>query len=364
MTSSNSKSAQRSLKPQSRNSNSHGKRPSPRNGLKTQRDRQPTVHPKKARAGLHPRNRHQGQYDFEAIASSCPEIQGILRPTPAGNLSIDFTDASAVRLLNQALLKHWYNIEGWTIPEGYLCPPIPGRADYIHQLADLLTESNQGKPPKATAIRVLDIGCGANCIYPLIGVSEYGWQFLASDIDRAALEAAKATLRANPTLAKRIQLHHQTDHRQYFNSLLPTSDTYADLTLCNPPFHDSPEQMERGNQRKWKNLKRWDNQAPYDKHLNFGGQSNELWCEGGELRFIKDMIRESRHFGHQIYWFTSLVSRQSSISPLERTLKDVGATQQRIVDMAQGQKSSRFIAWSFLTEEQQKLWQQLRWTKR
>jgi 23S rRNA (adenine1618-N6)-methyltransferase len=362
---SNSKPAERPQKPKSRHSTSHSKRSKPHaDPERTQRNRQPTTQSSTSEASLHPRNRHQGRYDFEAISESFPDIRSILRVTPAGNLSIDFTDAGAVRLLNQALLKHWYDIDDWTIPDDYLCPPIPGRADYIHHLADLLTESNLGKPPKATSILALDIGCGANCIYPLIGASEYGWQFLASDIDVPALNAAKSTLAANPSLKKRIQLHHQNDHRQYFNGLLPTPATYADLTLCNPPFHDSPEQMERGNQRKWKNLKRWDDKAAYGKHLNFGGRSNELWCEGGELRFIKDMIRESRQYSRQIYWFTSLVSRQSSIPPLERTLRDAGVTQQRIINMAQGQKNSRFIAWSFLTDEQQKLWQQLRWAKR
>jgi 23S rRNA (adenine1618-N6)-methyltransferase len=41
-------------------------------------------------------------------------------------------------------------------------------------------------------VRVLDIGVGANCVYPLIGHAEYGWRFLGVDIDEAALANAQA----------------------------------------------------------------------------------------------------------------------------------------------------------------------------
>ena len=41
-------------------------------------------------------------------------------------------------MLNRAILMHHYGVKSWDIPAGYLCPPIPGRADYIHSVADLL----------------------------------------------------------------------------------------------------------------------------------------------------------------------------------------------------------------------------------
>jgi 23S rRNA (adenine1618-N6)-methyltransferase len=46
-------------------------------------------------------------------------------------------------------------------------PPIPGRADYIHYIADLLATTNSGIP-KETEYKDWDIGVGANCIYPII----------------------------------------------------------------------------------------------------------------------------------------------------------------------------------------------------
>ncbi len=83
--------------------------------------------------------------------------------------------------------------------------------------------------------------------------------------------------------------------------------------------------------------------------LNFGGQQQELWCEGGEVAFISQMIRESQAFARQVKWFTSLVSRGDNLPPLYRLLTEVGAVKVVKKEMAQGQKQSRFIAWSLWT---------------
>src|SRR5690606_24120764 len=133
---------------------------------------------------------------------------------PYGEPSIDFANPTAVQALNRALLKTHYGVEHWDIPKGYLCPPIPGRADYIHYLADLLADSNGGTIPRGPAVRVLDIGIGANAIYPLIGHAEYGWRFLGSDIDPVALASAKSIIESNRGLADAIELRRQksADH--------------------------------------------------------------------------------------------------------------------------------------------------------
>jgi len=47
-----------------------------------------------------------------------------------------------VKVLNTALLFKYYNIQSWNFPDDNLCPPISGRVDYIHHLADLLKTSN------------------------------------------------------------------------------------------------------------------------------------------------------------------------------------------------------------------------------
>lgn len=98
---------------------------------------------------LHPRNRHQGRYDFPSLIKAHPDLARFTITNPHGKPSIDFANPEAVRVFNRALLKAQYGIQHWDIPADYLCPPIPGRADYIHVAADLLATDNAGKFPRA-----------------------------------------------------------------------------------------------------------------------------------------------------------------------------------------------------------------------
>ncbi len=302
---------------------------------------------------LHPRNRHQGRYDFPALLQAHPALARFVIRNPYGKPSIDFADPAAVRTFNRALLAQLYGLHHWDIPEGYLCPPVPGRADYLHGLADVLATSNAGIIPRGEQVRVLDIGTGANCIYPLLGHIDYGWQFVGSDIDPQALAAAQRNLVANG-LDQAIELRLQSQRTQIFRGLLRADERFH-LTLCNPPFHASASEAHSGSRRKWRNLGKLDpsRQLPA---LNFGGQHNELWCPGGELAFIQQMIEESREHAAQVLWFSCLVSKAGNLPLLHARLRQVGARQIRQVDMAQGQKQSRFLAWSFLDNDQQAAW--------
>ncbi|MFP1920129.1 23S rRNA (adenine(1618)-N(6))-methyltransferase RlmF [Lonsdalea quercina] len=297
---------------------------------------------------LHPRNRHRGRYDFTALKLTHPALIPFVHVNDYGDESIDFADPDAVKMLNQALLHEFYQIEHWFLPEGFLCPPIPGRADYVHHLADLLAEDNQSQVPRDAS--VLDIGCGANCIYPLIGHREYDWRFTGSEINAQAMQAANATIAANPGLSRAIRLRRQKDNQAILNGIIHKNEIF-DATLCNPPFHASANEAKQGSRRKLHNLG-LDKRSP----LNFGGQEDELWCEGGEKAFITQMIRESAVFSRQCLWFTSLVSRKENLSDLYRVLDEVGAESVKTVDMAQGQKQSRFVAWSFFTPAARAKW--------
>lgn len=293
---------------------------------------------------LHPRNPHAGRYDFAALCKSCPDLQSHLRPNPMGDQTIDFGDAKSVLCLNQALLAHYYQVHEWQIPEGYLCPPIPGRADTIHYLADLLASRNPDKPSTREGINVLDVGTGANCIYPIIGSQSYGWNFVGTDIDAAAIQAARTIVASNPCLSKLVKIVHQKDRTSIFNGII--GKDHYDLTMCNPPFHASKEEARAGSQRKLKNLGKG-RKGGSPTQLNFGGQNAELWCPGGEVRFITRMIQESTRFAPQVTWFTSLVSKSESLPPLRKALAGTRVKHVVVINMSQGQKRSRLLAWSF-----------------
>jgi len=309
--------------------------------------------------GLHPRNRHRGLYDFPHLIRSCPELAPFVGPNAYGNTSIDFANPEAVKALNRALLKQFYGIAVWDIPPGYLCPPIPGRADYLHHLADLLALENGGRIPRGMAVRVLDIGVGANCIYPMLGHREYGWYFVGSDIDAAALAAAQRNLDSNPGLAEAIQLRLQRVPSQIFQGLLRDGECF-EVCLCNPPFHASPREAREGTQRKWRNLGK--DSGAGKSMLNFGGQGQELCCDGGEGAFIQRMVEESARFPTECLWFTTLVSKSANLPGIRKALKLAGVRDSRTLEMAQGQKKSRFVAWTFLDSSQREAWWRERWS--
>ena len=312
-------------------------------------------HPKE-KSRLHPRNKHRERYDFKALIAACPELGEFVKENVYGDESIDFFDPNAVKMLNKSLLKHHYAINDWDIPEHYLCPPIPGRADYIHLMADLLASVNDGVIPTGTKVKCLDVGVGANCVYPLIGTKEYGWYFVGTDIDTIALDAAKKIIVTN-ALEDQIELRHQEDPDDIINGAF-AEEEYFDLTMCNPPFHASLSEAKEGSMRKISNLKKGKAAEPI---LNFGGQYNELWCKGGESRFIRFMIIQSKYFADSCLWFSTVVSKQSHLRDIYEELEHAGAKDVKTIAMGQGNKTSRIVAWTFLSNKERKKWSIDRW---
>ena len=243
------------------------------------------------------------------------------------------------------------------IPIRYLCPPVPGRADYIHYIADLLSTDNFGAIPKGNQIICLDIGTGASCIYPIIGVIEYGWNFIASDISPKSNTSAQNIVNSNSSIKDKIKCKLQKKSKNFFHGIINKEDQ-IDVTICNPPFHASIEEAQKGTRRKIKNLTGKKTKTPT---LNFAGINNELVYDGGESQFIQNMITESKHFSKNCYWFSTLVSKQSNLKAIYSLLKKIGALQVKTIPMGTGNKSSRIVTWTFLTKEAQKEWRKSKW---
>ena len=305
-----------------------------------------------AKSGFHPRNRHRERYNFKQLIESCPELASFVKVNAYNDESIDFFDPEAVKMLNKALLKLFYDINYWDIPPNYLCPPIPGRADYIHHIADILGGSYHGNIPTGIQFRCLDIGVGANCVYPIIGIKEYNWSFVGADIDPVALESARKIIEMNPVLNGKVELRLQNHPKDIFHGIIQKGERF-DLTICNPPFHTSLESAQSGTLRKLNNLKQRKISNPI---LNFGGQHNELWCEGGEKQFVCNMIRQSKQFATSCLWFSTLISKDSNLKSVYEALRNAAAIDVKTIPMGHGNKISRIVVWTFLTQEQQKEW--------
>jgi len=311
---------------------------------------------------LHARNLHKQGYDFTALIKAYPALSSYVKANAYCNQSIDFANASAVKTLNAALLKYHYQIVKWDIPQGALCPPIPGRADYIHYIAELLENSDGGITSSTTStIKLLDIGTGANGIYPLLACQIYRWHCVGSDINPQSLDNVAAIIANNPKLGGSFALRKQNDSNLIFKGVIKKGEFYH-VTVCNPPFHASAADASKGSQRKVANLAR--NRADKaltvkssatapststNATLNFGGQAGELWCNGGERLFLKKMIKESQMFATQCRWFTSLVSKGENVQPSIKLIKNQGATQVKEIQMQQGNKITRIIAWTYFS---------------
>lgn len=311
-----------------------------------------------ANSGLHPRNKHRGRYDFGQLIQLCPDLKAYVFINQFNIETIDFTNVLAVKTLNQALLAQFYGITNWDIPKNYLCPPIPGRADYIHNIADVLASSNGGVIPTGKSVKVLDIGVGANCIYPLIGHKEYGWNFIGSDSDPFAIKIATQIVKSN-NLSSVIECRHQANSSNIFKGIIKPGEI-VDITMCNPPFHSSAAEAQDGSQKKWKNLGYRKTVRPV---LNFGGQSNELWYKGGEVGFITKMVEESTQLKESSLWFTTLVSKSDNLKAVSYALKKAGVFSTKTITMAQGNKISRIVAWTYLNDMQHIQWSLNRWKK-
>ena len=290
----------------------------------------------------HKNSKHNDSYDFTALCNAKPALSEFVVKNPKGIDTINFFDPEAVKALNKSLLIHHYGISYWDIPEGYLCPPVPGRADYLHHLNDLF----KGNPKTDKAnIRVLDIGVGANCIYPIIGVSQYGWNFVGSDVHKPSLDSAQKIIDDNKLLKDKVILRKQNDDTRIYDNVVDKNE-FFEACICNPPFHASKSNADQAALRKLKNLKANVGENE-DAVLNFQGRKNELYRAGGEETFINDMIFQSRDYKENFYWFTTLVSKESTLNKVERSLRRCKVMQVELLDLSHGNKSSRVLCWSY-----------------
>ena len=285
---------------------------------------------------FHSKNKHKTGYDLDGLCDIYSKLTPFVFVNKFETKTIDFANPNAVKALNTALLKKHYGINFWEFPEDNLCPAIPGRVDYIHHIADVLKSSKiEGN------ISVLDIGTGASCIYPLLGIAEYNWTFVGTDIDENSLKNAQNIIDKN-TLNKVISLRYQNDSSQVFKGILNAEDKFS-VSICNPPFFKSEREAIEATTRKLKGL----NREVDNVIRNFSGTKHELWYKGGEKAFIHNYLYESSIYKNQCDWFTTLVSKKDLVKGIRVSLKKLGATKTLVINMEQGNKQSRIVAWTF-----------------
>ncbi len=280
--------------------------------------------------GLHPKNIFKNGYNFDELIIKNRALKEFVAKNKFDTVTIDFSNPDAVKELNKALLFSFNKIKSWDFPDKNLCPPIPGRLDYIHYLSDLLSFKEN--------VKILDIGTGATCIYPILGAVAYDWNFVATDIDLDSLDTAQDIIDDNK-LQSKIELRQQENEQQILKGIIVDGDSFS-AVMCNPPFYKSAEEAQGANGRKSRNL---GNNAV----RNFAGNNNELWYIGGEKAFLHNYLYESSLYRTSSKWFTSLVSKKENVVSLEKSSKKLGASEFKVIPMHQGNKVTRIVAWKF-----------------
>jgi 23S rRNA (adenine1618-N6)-methyltransferase len=294
---------------------------------------------------MHLQNPHRNPYNFELLIQANEELEAFVFTNEHEIQTIDFANPKGVFQLNKALLLQHYKLDHYQLPIGHLCPAVPGRADYLCPVKTLL-DAHSPESNDNIRYRVLDIGAGANCIYPIIGAQLFNWQMVGADIHSDAVASAKEIVAATKGLKNNIEIRHQKDNANIFTGIIK-EDEYFDVTICNPPFHTSEIEANKGTMRKLANISK-DKDYAFRQELvqNFGGKANELWCNGGEALFIKRMIKQSLKHKHQVGVFTTLVSNKEHLNKLYKQLDKAKASHKTVV-MHIGNKNSRMLAWSF-----------------
>ncbi len=241
--------------------------------------------------------------DFKLLSESFPNFAKYVFKNKFNGYSIKWSDKNALKELNRTLLKKDFDIDYWDIPDGFLIPTITSRLNYICWVKSLLdgfiykdseierenkenmdsiSYDDKSRPNLLKKKRInyqqtflnnlikkrktniynpitsindylseekfeekimitgLDIGTGANCIYPLLGYGMYKWHFKATDINNESLESAYNIIERN-NLENLIKLETQINEKYIFYSVVEPQEIIY-FSMCNPPYFDYNEE--------------------------------------------------------------------------------------------------------------------------
>jgi 23S rRNA (adenine1618-N6)-methyltransferase len=239
-------------------------------------------------------------------------------------IQLDWKNPNTLLAITSALLHRDFGID-FSLPDGFLCPPLPQRLSYLHWAADLLSlladakwqhsssnsdsdSDSKNQNDNNSNVVCLDVGIGASMVLSVLAVCVYGWRSVGSEINRRAVEAAEKLMEKNEKLQGKIVLRHVVDGKSVLDGVMTADDVFH-VSVCNPPFFDSLAKTR------------------LNPHRAASTVSEELVCEGGEEKFIGRMIRESWQFRHQVGWFTTMLGKKSSLSPLQKAIRQLEGVQ-------------------------------------
>ena len=292
---------------------------------------------------MHPRNIYRfNKPNYEKLACKYAFFKDVVKQnSKTGEYYINYNDSKSNVMLSKVLLKHDFNLE-FEHPLNHLCPPIPQRLNYMLWIQDLLQCCCWNK-----RYHGFDIGVGASCIFPLLGIKigetqNELWSFLASDIDKESIDYANKNVSMNK-LNDKIKIVHQSNANYIFNDIINdknNDNVLFDFTVCNPPFFQHLQETGLNKTR-----------------ANNATQSELVFQNGGEIGFIQLIINqiEQLKLYRKINWFTTMLGRKSSIKSITNILKKQATNNNMDIFITntalyQGKQVRWGLAWTYKME--------------
>ena len=286
-------------------------------------------------------------------------------------------------------LLHWYfDLTLQHIPEKHLCPPVPNRFFYVHwiqtHLLPLLSkesgrfdydsddsEGDTNDGALALYPYGLDIGVGANCIYPMLNAKFFRYNMVGTDIDNDALKVAQANVEANHLQGKIKLFQVAPSYAQQQASSSPSAPESVggpvsralqtwqssqrpeqreqqrlQFVMTNPPFYDPQEE-----QTVMTDARVGDGRARTAMTVSEGTYP------GGEVGFVTDMIADSLRQRNDVelngsllsspLWYSSMLGKKASLVKLQKLLTHtLGPGHVEVTDYGPGQYTRWFLAWT------------------
>lgn len=278
---------------------------------------------------------------FEQLAKDDPEFA---EPYKSNKSWMDFQNPQMVKQLTKSLLKRDFHLN-LELPEDRLCPPVPIRYEYIQYISSLLDTTppslSQSPDPNRQVVGI-DIGVGASCIYPLLGCAAHpNWRFKGTDIDLNNLFYARRNVEINHLNTRISVLDVSKEQRllpweRMFPEAVGDGDVKVDFVMCNPPFYESKEAME----------KTFSKESPPSAVCT--GAEVEMICEGGDAGFASRILEESVELGEKVQWYTAMMGRLESVEGLVKKLKEKGCRNWVVGMLKPGGKTRRWVVgWSW-----------------
>jgi len=286
---------------------------------------------------MHPRNPYkQKKPDFKALAVKYDFFRQFVSTTLSGKCVLDFKRPEALKALLKVLLREDFDID-IDIPVDRLIPTLPLRINYLLWIEDLLKLFFPNVAPEK--FLGIDVGAGASCIYAILGSKFFGWNFISLEVDDVSLSFASSNVEAND-LASRVRLNRVSPEERFHDVLTrvlkPEDADRIPFLVCNPPFFADDCEMREGTTRKEERPQPWSVSS---------ASSVESVTVGGEVGFVRRLIESSLLIRSRVGIYTTMLGKQSSISPLKIFLRSHHINQIGSYEFCQGRTMRWGLCW-------------------